>query len=65
VVNGKWFDDEITDQKLALQAFEALEKRFPEAEADYRHVKKHCTKWSSVCWEIGRSISTSPGQAGK
>ena len=55
-VNAKWFDDEITDRKLALQAFEALEKHFPEAEADYLHDKKHCTKWSSVCWEIGRSI---------
>ena len=56
IVNAKWFDDEIPDPKLAFQAFDVLEKHFPEAEADYRHDKKHCTKWSHVCWEIGRSL---------
>ena len=56
IVNAKWFDDEIPDPKLAFQAFDVLEKHFPEAEADYRHDKKHCTKWSYVCWEIGRSL---------
>jgi len=52
----KWFADEIADLQLGMPAFDILERHFPEAEADYRQHRKHCTQWSHVCWEIGRSL---------
>lgn len=51
-----WFENETDDLPSAFRAFAILEKHFPEAEADYGQGKKLCTKWSYVCWEIGRSI---------
>lgn len=52
MVKARWFADDIPDQKLALQALGVVQRHLP----DHHHNAKKFTKWSHVCWEIGRSI---------